>query len=167
MRVAAAASGTAMLLAAAVAGLGLQAGGDAVAKLRNCKMGHATARYTDRSARGHGCPSYGSRTGIPGAYVDRPDPLPRRLGVDEKEYSIYPSYNPVGSGRVEFHVTNFGMDAHDFSIRNTAGSVLWSTPLAPGGKALITVNLTPGEYTLFCSLADHEALGMRARLTVR
>jgi uncharacterized cupredoxin-like copper-binding protein len=93
--------------------------------------------------------------------------LPRRLGVDENEYSVYPSYDPVGSGRVEFHVTNFGMDAHDFSIRDTAGSVLSSTPLGPGEKALVTVRLAPGQYTLFCSLSDHEALGMRARLTVR
>jgi plastocyanin len=161
------AAAAAIVLAAAAAGLGLQAGGDAVAKLRNCKMGHATARYSDRSARGHGCPRYGLRSGIPDAHVVPPAPLPRRLGVDEKEYSVYPTHNPVRSGRVEFHVTNFGMDAHDFSIRNTAGSVLSSTPLGSGEKAIVTVKLAPGQYTLFCSLPDHEALGMHARLTVR
>lgn len=167
MNVASATSGMAVVLITAAGGLGLLAGGDVAAKPRSCRSGHSTASYKERSTRGRGCRSSGPRAGIPDTYVARPAPLPRRLGVDEKEYSVYPSHNPVRSGRVEFHVTNFGMDAHDFSIRNTAGSVLSSTPLAPGGKALITVKLTPGKYTLFCSLADHEALGMRARLTVR
>lgn len=154
------AAGMAVVLMGAAAGLGLQAGGDASAKSRSCR---AAPSHRDRYAVRHRCARRAPRTGRPDAYVL----VPRRLGVDEKEYSVYPSYNPVGSGRVEFHVTNFGMDAHDFSIRDTAGSVLSSTPLGPGGKALVTVRLAPGHYTLFCSLSDHEALGMRARLTVR
>jgi plastocyanin len=141
-----AAAGMAVVLVGAAAGLGLQAGAEAPAKSRSCR-----------------CTQRAPRAGRPDAYVV----VPRRLGVDEKEYSVYPSYNPVGSGRVEFHVTNFGMDAHDFSIRDRTGAVLSSKPLGPGENALVTVRLAPGRYTLFCSLSDHEALGMRARLTVR
>jgi plastocyanin len=94
-------------------------------------------------------------------------PLPRRLGVDENEYSVYPTHNPVRRGGVEFDVTNFGMDAHDFSIRNSKGTVLSSTPLASRASAVVTVSLPPGNYTLFCSLSDHESRGMRAALVVR
>jgi plastocyanin len=94
-------------------------------------------------------------------------PLPRRLGVDENEYSVYPTHNPVGAGSVEFDVTNFGMDAHDFSIRTSKGAVLSSTPLASRASAVVAVRLRPGRYTLFCSLLDHEARGMRATLVVR
>jgi hypothetical protein len=94
-------------------------------------------------------------------------PLPRRLGVDENEWSVYPTHNPVGTGRVEFDVTNFGMDAHDFSIRTGKGDVVSSTPLASRTSAVVKVSLPPGSYTLFCSLSGHEARGMRATLTVR
>jgi plastocyanin len=94
-------------------------------------------------------------------------PLPRRLGVDEKEYSVYPTHNPVGTGSVEFNVTNFGMDAHDFSIRTGGGTVISSTPVASGQTTIVTVDLQPGTYTLFCSLSDHESLGMHASLQVK
>ena len=93
--------------------------------------------------------------------------LPHRLGVDEREYWVFPTHNPVGSGRVEFDVTNFGMDMHDFSIRDRRGNILSSTPLAAGASAVVTVKLASGRYTLFCSVSNHEALGMHARLTVR
>jgi plastocyanin len=100
-------------------------------------------------------------------HVVSPPLPPRRLGVDENEYSVRPTHNPVRSGSVEFDVTNFGMDLHDFSIRSTHGHVLSSTPLASRASAVVTVKLRPGKYVLFCSLYDHEARGMRAKLTVR
>ncbi len=93
--------------------------------------------------------------------------LPRRLGVDENEYSLLATHNPVAAGRVEFNVTNFGMDAHDLSIRTIEGRLLSSTPLASGDTRVYTVVLSPGTYTLYCSLPDHEALGMRATLVTR
>jgi plastocyanin len=80
---------------------------------------------------------------------------------------VYPTHNPVGSGSVEFDVTNFGMDAHDFSIRTPGGTVLSSTPVASRESAVVTVSLPPGTYTLFCSLSDHEARGMHAGLVVK
>jgi plastocyanin len=105
---------------------------------------------------------------LPGtAATAQHQPLPRRLGVDEREYWVYPTHNPVASGRVEFDVTNFGMDMHDFSVRDAHDNVLSSTPLASGATAVVSIKLTPGRYTLFCSLSNHEALGMHARLTVK
>ena len=37
----------------------------------------------------------------------------------------------------------------------------------PGGSGQLTVTLAPGTYTLYCSLPDHEAAGMRTTLTVK
>jgi plastocyanin len=134
---------------------------------------HATTSWTDgrphsgkaRHCGRHRC-RHPTRVEEPVA-VARPEPLPRRLGVDEKEYSVYPTHNPVGAGSVEFDVTNFGMDAHDFSIRNAGGAVLSSTPLASRASTVVTLSLPRGSYTLYCSLSDHESLGMRATLVVR
>jgi plastocyanin len=122
------------------------AGGDAAGKRRHTSPHHSLR------ATGPGIP---------------PSRLTRRLGVDENEYSVYPTHNPVGAGRVEFDVTNFGMDAHDLSIRTSNGTVLSSTPVASRESAVVTVNLSPATYTLFCSLLDHEARGMHASLVVR
>jgi plastocyanin len=96
-----------------------------------------------------------------------PAPLPHRLGVDEKEYSVFPSRNPVAAGSVELNVSNFGMDAHDLSIRAPDGGIVSSTLVESKSSQVVTVTLPAGTYTLFCSLYDHESLGMTASLEVR
>jgi plastocyanin len=95
-----------------------------------------------------------------------PPLLPRRVGVDEYEYTVRPTYYTVAAGDLEFDPINTGMDAHDFSIRNGSGQIV-SVPLASGESKVVNVNLPAGTYTLYCSLLDHETLGMKATLTVQ
>ena len=92
--------------------------------------------------------------------------LPRRLGVDETEYSVTPSYNRVAAGELEFNVTNFGMDDHNLAIRSPGGRLAEVVEVSPGQSRSFSVNLPAGTYTLLCSLYDHEQLGMRATLRV-
>ncbi len=111
-----------------------------------------------------GAPSSGgSGTGDTGG---GPPLLPRRVGVDEREYSVVPSYTTVAAGDVEFDPVNHGEDAHDFSIRNSGGQII-SVALESGEATVVNVNLAAGDYTLYCSLAGHEGLGMSAPLTVQ
>jgi plastocyanin len=95
-----------------------------------------------------------------------PPLLPRRVGVDEREYEVRPSYTTVAAGDLEFDPVNHGEDAHDFSIRNAGGQIV-SVPLASGESTVVNVNLPAGTYTLYCSLAGHEGLGMKATLTAQ
>jgi plastocyanin len=95
-----------------------------------------------------------------------PPLLPSRVGVDEREYSVVPSYTTVAAGDLEFDPVNHGEDAHDFSIRNSGGQIT-SVPLASGESTVVNVNLPAGTYTLYCSLPGHEGLGMKATLTVQ
>jgi plastocyanin len=95
-----------------------------------------------------------------------PPLLPHRAGVDLSEYSVRPTYSTVAAGDLEFDPVNHGMDAHDFSIRNGSGQIT-SVPLASGDSAVVNVNLPAGTYTLYCSLLDHETLGMKATLSVQ
>ena len=94
---------------------------------------------------------------------------PTPVGVGEREWriSLYRSRVPVGV--VHLNTRNFGEDGHDLSVRNRAGKVLKSLPeLKPGGTGTLKVRLRkPGRYVVFCSLAGHEAKGMRAVLRVR
>jgi plastocyanin len=96
-----------------------------------------------------------------------PAPLPSRLGVDETEYSVTPSYDPVAAGDLEFNVTNFGMDDHNLAIQDSGGRLVKVVDVPASQSRSFSVNLGAGTYKLFCSLYDHEQLGMRAKLSVR
>jgi len=94
---------------------------------------------------------------------------PTPVGVGEREWRIalYRSHVPVGV--VHFNARNFGEDGHDLSVRTARGKVLKTLPeLKPGSTGTLRVRLRkPGRYVVFCSLADHEARGMRAVLRVK
>ena len=94
---------------------------------------------------------------------------PTPVGVGEREWrvSLYRSQVPVGV--VRLNVRNFGEDGHDLSVRTRAGKVLGSLPeLRPGETGTLRVRLRrPARYVVFCSLAGHEARGMRAVLRVK
>ena len=42
-----------------------------------------------------------------------------------------------------------------------------TTTLLPGDGATKAVTLAPGAYTMLCTVANHEQLGMTGRLVVR
>jgi hypothetical protein len=88
--------------------------------------------------------------------------------VFETEDRLMPSRGALPAGRVVLQARNIGQDDHDLSIRSASGRVLATTGVVhPGGLGTIRVRLPRGRYVLFCSIADHEALGMRASLTAR
>jgi uncharacterized cupredoxin-like copper-binding protein len=69
---------------------------------------------------------------------------------------------------VRLAVTNDGPTPHNVAIRTLDGDVVASTAdLSTGESETISVDLEPGDYVTFCSLAGHESLGIRGTLTVR
>jgi plastocyanin len=102
-----------------------------------------------------------------------PVPLYSAAGVDVQdtpEYTLVPTHTQFRAGGVTFNGQNFGMDDHNLTVRDSGGHVVGSEPL-PADTGLdshaLTVSLTPGTYTLYCSLPGHEAAGMRFDVTVR
>jgi uncharacterized cupredoxin-like copper-binding protein len=77
-------------------------------------------------------------------------------------YTVSPSTLPCGT--VAFTITNNGDVQHDFQIEGLLGG--GSVLLGPGEKATLTVKITPGTWTYFCSYANHRAAGMEGKLTV-
>lgn len=73
---------------------------------------------------------------------------------------------PAGKVIIEF--VNHGQDEHNLNaVEANEGSVAGSLPNTPSnGHLSLTVDLRPGDYTLFCSLPGHEAKGMKATLVV-
>jgi hypothetical protein len=94
---------------------------------------------------------------------------PTAVGVGEREWrvALYRSTVPVGF--VRFNVRNFGEDGHDLAVRNRRGRVRGQMPeIRPGTRGSLTVRLRrPGRFVVFCSLAGHEELGMRAELRAK
>ena len=95
-------------------------------------------------------------------------PSPARLGVSAQEFHLVLSRPSVKTGRVEIELQNDGEDVHDLRLRRIGGARTYSVPgTKPGRHATIEISLLPGRYRLWCSIADHRALGMQAILRVR
>lgn len=88
--------------------------------------------------------------------------------VVEKEFTLTLSRPSVRTGSVSVELLNFGMDTHDLVIKSVkpASKPLRFKQLDPRGRAERTLRLTPGRYSLWCSLSNHRARGMRATLVV-
>jgi hypothetical protein len=84
-------------------------------------------------------------------------PTPARLGVQAEEFHLVLSRPSVKAGVVEIELQNTGEDPHDLRVRKVGGHHTFT----------IAINMKPGRYRLWCSLADHRALGMQTLLRVR
>ena len=95
-------------------------------------------------------------------------PTPARLGVSAKEFHLVLSRPSVKAGRVEIELQNTGEDPHDLRMRRVGGHHTFTIPVTkPGGRKTLAIHVKAGRYRLWCSLADHRALGMQTVLRVR
>ena len=71
------------------------------------------------------------------------------------------------AGTVQISFTNDSSLGHNLSVqKGTSGAVVGSTPTFTGGTKLLTLHLTAGKYTFFCSVPGHRQGGMQGTLTV-
>ena len=89
------------------------------------------------------------------------------LTVMLADFMIDPSDIEADGPMVTIEVTNDGPTPHNLTVRDATGAALVATEdLSSGASEVITASLEPGTYTIFCSLAGHESLGMSATLLV-
>jgi plastocyanin len=68
---------------------------------------------------------------------------------------------------VKIELANFGEDPHNLKLRRIGGTgIRGIAETLPGERTVKTFKLGPGRFRLWCSLADHQALGMKATLRV-
>ena len=98
---------------------------------------------------------------------------PPSLRVVATEYRFALGKTVVTPGPRSIVLVNHGTKRHDLVLRrlNAAGSPV-GAPLtlprvAAGKQAKRTFTLVAGRYSMVCTISDHAALGMTARLTVR
>jgi hypothetical protein len=91
-----------------------------------------------------------------------------RLGVRATEFHLTLSRASVKTGRVLVQLQNAGEDVHDLRLRRIGGTRTYMFPVtSPGRNGTRSLRLLPGRYRLWCSVANHAQLGMRAVLRVR
>jgi plastocyanin len=90
------------------------------------------------------------------------------IGIGEREYAIA-IYRPrVKPGKLKLNIRNLGEDVHDLVVRRNGKRIGGlATVIKPGATATLRLTLrTTGRYQLVCTVADHEARGMKATLRV-
>jgi hypothetical protein len=94
-------------------------------------------------------------------------PPPARVQVVAREFSFALSRTHIAAGRAIIELANFGEDAHDLRLQRVGGTKIYGWPVAqPGDVEDRALTLVPGRYRLWCSVANHRALGMTATLIV-
>ncbi len=72
----------------------------------------------------------------------------------------------ASAGTVTIDFENQSSIPHNVTVADSAGKVVGSTPTFKGGSMAVTVKLTKGTYTYFCTVPGHEQAGMKGTLTV-
>lgn len=91
-----------------------------------------------------------------------------RLEIALDDFLIEPQDVRAGAGRLTFVVANEGRLGHNLRLRGgREGERVVTTTLLPGRDATKAIDLARGDYTMLCTVANHEQLGMTGRLVVR
>jgi plastocyanin len=92
----------------------------------------------------------------------------QRVEIELDDFLIRPQNVRAQAGELTFAVTNRGRLGHNLRLRGgSPGEQVVTTTLLPGDGAAETVTLAPGTYTMLCTVANHEQLGMTGRIVVR
>jgi plastocyanin len=109
----------------------------------------------------------GEAPATPGETPGSP-PVITHIQVTSVEYHYTLSKTTVPAGKVAFDFVNDGQDEHNLNVLSSEESLTGSFPdTVSKGVRDQTIEMRPGTYTLFCSLPEHEAKGMKATLTVQ
>ena len=93
---------------------------------------------------------------------------PAHVQVVAREFSFALSRQSIKAGLAVIELENGGEDAHDLRMQRVGGKRVYAWPTThAGGVVDETFKLLPGRYRLWCSVANHRALGMQATLVVR
>jgi plastocyanin len=91
-----------------------------------------------------------------------------RLAIELDDFLLRPQNVRAQAGRLTFEVTNGGRLGHNLRLRGgSEGERVVTATLLPGKAATKALKLAPGDYTMLCTVANHEQLGMTGRLVVR
>jgi len=92
----------------------------------------------------------------------------RRVTIVLDDFRYRPQTIRARPGRLTVVLRSRARLGHNFNLRR-GGRRPFATvsPIKPGARETKRLNLERGDYRMFCSIANHEELGMYGTLTVR
>ena len=97
-----------------------------------------------------------------------PKKPPTRIQVTAKEFWYGLSGRRFKPGPAIVELVNFGEDFHDLRLQRVGDKKVFRIPaVEPGKFDDLELTLRPGTYRLWCSIANHASLGMKAKIVVR
>jgi plastocyanin len=91
----------------------------------------------------------------------------RRVTIVLDDFRYRPQTIRARTGRLTVTLDSRGRLGHNFNLRKGGRPVAKVTTLKPGVRETKRLDLSRGDYRMFCSIANHEELGMYGTLTVR
>jgi hypothetical protein len=90
-----------------------------------------------------------------------------RLDVALREFHLTPSSSSARPGRLTIDARNAGTLPHQLAVGRGRNALARTPIISPGRRAALDVRLPPGTYRLFCTLSNHDTLGLYGSLVVR
>lgn len=90
-----------------------------------------------------------------------------RVTIEMRDYFFDPQAVLARPGRLELTLVNRSRVAHNFRLQRQGRYYAEVLALKPGERQTVTTRgLIRGDYRMFCSIANHEELGMYGSLNV-
>jgi plastocyanin len=101
----------------------------------------------------------------------KPDGGGSTLRLETVPRDFIPSYTTtkaaVKAGQVTIDFNNPQREIHNVAIEDSSGETIRRTEFVAEEEISTTVNLSPGKYVFFCTVAGHRYNGMKGTLTVK
>lgn len=110
-------------------------------------------------------PASGGAPAAAGGGGDVPPPAAdNAINAIEKDFAIALDKTTIKAGSITISAKNNGPSPHNIAIKELNKV---SENIDAGKTGTLTVDLTPGTYTVICEIPGHEQLGMKITLTVQ
>jgi len=92
---------------------------------------------------------------------------PGPFGVTAVDYSLQLEGETLRAGSYEVEFSNDGSSLHNLVVARDGQPVAQTDgEVSPGSSDTFTVQLDPGRYVFFCSVANHRSMGMEVTVEV-
>ena len=89
------------------------------------------------------------------------------VDISETDFALDPDKVTAKAGTVTFNVTNDGATVHNLEVEGDGVEEELPNDLNPGDSGELSVDLEPGDYTMYCPVGDHRDQGMEGTITVK
>jgi plastocyanin len=94
------------------------------------------------------------------------EPESEAVTVTASDFDLQADEDSFTAGEVQFTLVNDGGATHDLVVERDGQEIAAADAADPGQSSTVTVTLEPGEYVLYCSIANHRAMGMETTIRV-